>query len=59
MSSDPGRLRWWMAAVALLAAIVLAVALPHCAAAPRDRITVTTAVLPGPPAPAATAGEGR
>jgi hypothetical protein len=59
MSSDPGRLRWWFAAGALLAAVVLAVVLPHCAAAPLDRITVTTVVHPGPPATAAVSGEGR
>jgi hypothetical protein len=56
MSPAPGRLRWWLAAGALIAAGALAVALPQCAAAPLDRITVTTVVHPGPPP---TAGEGR
>lgn len=59
MSHAAGRLRWWSAAGALLAAIALAVALPRCAAAPLDRITVTTVVHPGPPATAAVSGEGR
>lgn len=59
MASDPGRMRWRLAAGALLAAIALAVALPCCAAAPLDRITVTTVAHPAAPATAAASGEGR
>lgn len=60
MASDAGRWRWRLAAVVLLAALALAVALPRCADARLDRITVTSVDHPGASATAAAVSrEGR